>query len=65
MGIPISRVRLRGPQSDPELVIVDPAIGAFAVDDRDERFHIEVRELDAPLAARAETTVGDMSHHER
>ena len=53
-GILISRVRLRGPQSDPELVIVDPAIGPFAVDDRDERFHIEVRELDAPLAARTE-----------
>jgi hypothetical protein len=35
------------------LVIVDPVIGAFAVDDRDKRFHIQVRELDMPAAARA------------
>jgi hypothetical protein len=52
-GVVIRHVRLRGPENSPELVIVDPVIGAFAVDDRDQRFKIEVLDLDIPVAARA------------
>jgi hypothetical protein len=36
-GVPIGQVRLRGPECDRKLVIVDPVIGAFAIDDQDQR----------------------------
>jgi hypothetical protein len=51
-GVPIGQVRLRGPECDRKLVIVDPVIGAFAIDDRDQHFQIEVLDLDIPVEAR-------------
>lgn len=52
-GVPIQQVRLRGPQNSRKLVIVDPVIGSFEIDDRDQRFHIEVLDLDIPTELRA------------
>ena len=61
-GILISRVRLRGLQSDLKLVVVDPVIGAFEVDDRDQRFHVEVLDLDIPNERRATLPNGGWKH---
>jgi hypothetical protein len=52
-GIVINQVRLRGLKSDPRLVIVDPVVGAFEIDDRDNRFHVEVLDLNIPTEVRA------------
>jgi hypothetical protein len=52
-GILINQVRLRGSKSDPRLVIVDPVVGAFEIDDRDKRFHVEVLDLNLPTEVRA------------
>jgi hypothetical protein len=52
-GIVINQVRLRGLKNDPRLVIVDPLVGAFEIDDRDNRFHVEVLDLDLPREVRA------------
>ena len=52
-GILINQVRLRGFKSDPRLVIVDPIVGAFEIDDRDNRFHVEVLDLNLPKEVRA------------
>ena len=52
-GILINQVRLRGIKGDPRLVIVDPIVGAFEIDDRDNRFHVEVLDLNIPPEARA------------
>jgi hypothetical protein len=57
-AVPISRVRLRGPECDRQLVIVDPVIGAFAIDDQDQRFQIEVLDLDIPVKARTNVPNG-------
>lgn len=51
-GILINQVRLRGIKSDPRLVIVDPIVGAFEIDDRDQRFHVEVLDLNIPTEFR-------------
>jgi hypothetical protein len=53
-GIPIQQVRLWVPQNNPKLVIVDPLIGCFEIDDRDQRFHVEVLDLDIPAKLRAQ-----------
>jgi len=53
-GIPVKEVRLRGAQGARQLVILDPTLGAFKVDDR---FWIEVRESDP--AASVELTNND------
>ena len=52
-GILINQVRLRGIKSDPRLVIVDPIVGAFEIDDRDNRFHVEVLDLNLSKEVRA------------
>lgn len=52
-GILIQQVRLRGPMSDPRLVIVDPIVGAFEIDDRDHRFQVGVLDLNVPAEIRA------------
>lgn len=52
-GVLINQVRLRGLKSDPRLVIVDPVIGAFEIDDGDNRFQVEVLDLNLPPEARA------------
>ena len=52
-GILINQVRLRGIKSDPRLVIVDPVVGAFEIDDCDNRFHVEMLDLNLPTEVRA------------
>ena len=52
-GVPIKQVRLRGLEGDARLVIVDPVIGAFEIDDRDNRFHVEVLDLNLSKEVRA------------
>jgi hypothetical protein len=61
-GIPINQVRLRGLQSSPQLVIVDPVIGAFEIDDRDNRFHVEVLDLNLSKDVRATLPNGGWKH---
>lgn len=52
-GILINQVRLRGLKSDPRLVIVDPIVGAFEIDDRENHFHVEILDLNVPAEIRA------------
>lgn len=61
-GVPIRQLRLRGPESDTKLVIVDPVIGAFEIDDRDQRFHVEVLDLDIPSDHRCILPNGGWNH---
>jgi hypothetical protein len=61
-GLLINQVRLRKLQSAPQLVIVDPVIGAFEIDDRDQRFHVEALDLNIPTAVRATLAYGGWRH---
>ena len=61
-GILINQVRLRGSKSDPRMVIVDPVVGAFEIDDRDNRFHVEVLDLNLPTEVRTTLPNGGWKH---
>ena len=61
-GIFINLLRLRGLKSDPRLVIVDPVVGAFEIDDRENRFNVEVLDLNVPTEVRATLPNGGWKH---
>lgn len=60
-GVLISQVRLRGFKSDPRLVIVDPVIGAFEIDD-DRKFSVEMLDLNIPTEIRSTLPNGGWKH---